>query len=323
MLYELAYPFLIAITASRHLLRIARRQAADITPQHRNAWSRSYKARLRRVDLNLLTALHPGAGAWLALHRFERMSAPASAKSGTLPIDRLVITTCGVLAFRFAGNTRGPRVLLLHGWNADGSMMLPLATALADAGAWVVYPDLPGEGSSISLPMPFHKKGRIIADHCAKFGPFDCVIGHSAGGLIAAIAIEAGLETRKLVTVCSPTSLSTLLLAYLSQTGAPLRLHQYIEDVYRRLYGHAANLIGPVTFARLKANLLVTHAKRDWQVLMEEAHAILAATDGATAVFLDGCNHRSILSHPDLWRSVIAFLDSPGDRDRSDHAHTV
>jgi pimeloyl-ACP methyl ester carboxylesterase len=321
MLYELAYPFLLVIAGGRCLMRIARRQAGGIAPGNRHGWSRSYKSRLRKLDIDLLSAIRPGAGARLALHRFERMSRPVPGKSGILPVDQLVVTTKGILAFRFAGNTQGPKVLLLHGWSADGSMMRPLATALANAGFWVVYPDLPGDGSSISAPMSFHEKGRIIAEHCAKFGPFDGVIGHSAGSLIAAIAIETGLETRKLVTICSPTSLSSLLFAYLSQTGAPQRLHQYIENIYRRLYGHAASVVGPATFARLKTNLLVAHAKRDWQVLIEEAHAILATADGATAVFLDDCNHRSILSHPELWRTVITFLDDAVER--SGHAYAV
>lgn len=324
MLYELASPVLHLMARSRRLIEVAQgKRPLGIASEHPHEAFRSAKTRLRRLDVRLVTTLMPLAGAWLALHRFERTSGPMQHAASPVAGGSLVSMKKGTLALHFAGEPQGPRLLVVHGWSANSSMILPLVQALASAGFRVVYPDLPGEGRSVSAPMSFHEKGQAIARHCAEYGPFDCVIGHSAGGLIAAIALDAGLQASKLATICAPKSLTSLLQAYLAQTDAPRRLHDDIRKVYSLLYRQSPCSIGPQTFTRLQANVLIAHAKHDWQVLVEEAHAILASNPAATALFLDNCNHRSILHHPELLRGIIAFLGNPADRSRSSHADAV
>ncbi|SCW88850.1 Alpha/beta hydrolase family protein [Rhizobium mongolense subsp. loessense] len=299
MLYEILYPVIYLRSFAR--IRNAR-------PEPQLAQFRSLKSRLRRLDIHALTAISPFAGAWLALHRFERTSAPARPAGASQPIDRIIQTEKGRLAVRFSGDERAKRVLLIHGWNADSSMILPLVTALTQNGFRVIYPDLPGDGASTSKPMSFHEKGRMIARYCAVYGPFDCVIGHSAGGLIAAIALEEGLQAHRLVTICAPQSLTSLLQAYLVQTGAPERLQHVISHAYRRLRRCSPCDAGHSTFARFQDKLLVIHANSDWQVLVEEAYSIVTSAPQAKAMFLDDCNHRSILGHPSLVEGIAAFL---------------
>ncbi|WP_320203664.1 alpha/beta fold hydrolase [Agrobacterium rosae] len=314
MLYELASPLLHLMAHSRRLIDAAQGKRRSIAAVERpQAQFRSAKARLRRLDVHLATAVMPMAGAWLALHRFERTTGPTPNAVPLASAGALVPMGKGTLALHFAGPLEGPRVLVVHGWSASSAMVLPLVQALSEAGFRVVYPDLPGEGRSVSAPMSFHEKGRMIALHCAQHGPFDSVIGHSAGGLIAAIALEAGLNANKLVTVCAPKSLTSLLQAYLVQTDAPRRLHDGISKIYSLVYRQSPCHMGPQTFARLQANLLVVHAKHDWQVLVDEAHAILSSNPAAGALFLDNCNHRSILHHAGLLQGIVAFLGKPSD----------
>lgn len=319
MLFEIAYPALCLLEGGRRMrARCLGRPNSDFgsDPQPRRfRYLRSY---FRRLDIQLVTAVMPIAGAALALWRFE--SNQSRAPLPPLPIDTYVVTQKGTLALRFCGDPSGARVLLLHGWSANGTMVWPLAQRLADAGFRVVVPDLPGEGASRSPTLSFHEKGRVIAQHCCALGPFECVIGHSAGGLIAAIALEQGLKTDKLVTVSTPQSLVSLLHAYLIRTAAPRRLMDTIPEFYRRIYGVEPRELGPRTFARMGDRLLVAQATGDWQVIAKEAHDILALAPDADALFLDDCNHRTVLNHPTLTKAIIDFVNKDHIKAKADHA---
>lgn len=318
MLFELAYPALCLMDSVRRMCEPwLGRPAPAFGGDPQPARFRHLRSRLRRLDIRLMTTILPFAGGMLALRRFECDRAPIPAVD--LPIDHHVRTAKGTLAVRLCGNPNGSRALLLHGWGADGTMVWPLTRLLADAGFEVVVPDLPGDGASQSAALSFHEKGRLIAAHCGAFGPFDCVIGHSAGGLIAAIALDAGLKADKIITVCTPQSLGSLLHSYLVQTAAPRRLMDAIFGVYRFVYRVDPRHVGPRTFARMGNRLLVVHATADWQVAAEEAHAILAIAPDAGVLFLDDCNHRTVLSHPALTRAIVCFADNRQARAEANH----
>lgn len=138
MLFELAYPGLCAWA-------LLRRATGRPTPAGPLFAFRAIRGRMRRHELSGLTALNPRWGAWLALHRFERMVPGAASQM------RSTYETGGLAEQRF-GPVDGPRVLLLHGWNARSDMMLPLALDLAARGARVILPDLPGEGRNPARP---------------------------------------------------------------------------------------------------------------------------------------------------------------------------
>ena len=293
MLFELAYPGLCAAAILRHLTRRPRPVAPLFA-------FRAVRGRMRRRELALLTALHPRLGAVLALRRFEQ----ASPEPATGPVAACFNNG---LAERRFGPEQGARVLLLHGWNADSAMMLPLAKALADQGVRVIVPDLPGEGANPRRVLGFAAKARILAAYYRNEG-VEVVLGHSAGALIAAQAVESGLRPSRMVTICAPFSMATLLQAYLSRIGAPDALHQATLDLYGKREKRAATEIGPSRYARFGSDLLVVHARRDWQVRLAEADAIGRVNPAAKRVTLDNCNHHTILNDRRLFEAVAGFL---------------
>jgi len=293
MLFELAYPGLCAWA----LLRRAAGRPAPAGPMFA---FRAIRGRMRRQELSGLAALNPRWGAWLALHRFERMVPERSD-----PEDDPAAT--GALAEQRFGPLEGPKVLLLHGWNARSDMMLPLALELAARGARVIVPDLPGEGRNPARPMSFGAKARILAAQYSGES-IQTVVGHSAGGLIAALALEAGLRRARLVTICAPYSLETLLKAYLFRIGAPESLEAPLLSYIERRDGRPADRIGPDLYAAMGARLLVIHARRDWQVRVSEAEAIRAVAPAAGLRLLEDCNHHSILADPRLFDAVAGTV---------------
>ncbi|MGL6209459.1 MAG: alpha/beta fold hydrolase [Paracoccaceae bacterium] len=288
MLYELAFPALVAGGCLRWL-----------RGNHGPAPAFGFRATrcgLRRREIALLAAASPALAARVALNRFERTRPVRSDKARSDRLGR------GSIALSHVGPAGGPKLLLLHGWNADSAMMMPLAQALAEAGFKVALPDI-----SAGI-VSFEARAALLARHCEQSGPWAAVIGHSAGGLIAAMAMSRGLTAERLVTISAPASMARLLQAYLRRTQAPSVLMHAILAAYRACRRTDPTRIGPNDYGRLAHRHLVLHARNDWQVALPEAFEICAATPGKQPVVFDGCNHHNILHHPAVLCTIVEFV---------------
>ena len=81
----------------------------------------------------------------------------------------------------------GPPVVLLHpGPGLDGSVFLPGAQALADAGFRVLLVDLPGSGRSPATDWTLAAQAEAVEDFVNEMGLEDwTLLGHSFGGYVA------------------------------------------------------------------------------------------------------------------------------------------
>lgn len=303
MLFELAYPGLCL--AEGVAMLAGRRRLAGRPFTYRAA-----RCQMQRREIELLVKLSPAIAARVALHRFEAARPVPPPKQGSRVVADRPNGVDGILVERCFGLKDGPRILLLHGWNAASTMMRPLAEALAAKGARVIVPDLPGEGANPAAVLSFADKGKAIAEAYSGFS-FNAVIVHSAGGLIAAEAIENGLQTTHLATVCSPLSMATLLHAYLLRTAAPTPVFDAILAHYEQREGRNPHTVGAALFAAFAGRMTVVHAQSDWQVKVSEAHAI-ADLCRTTPHLLEQCNHSTILNDPRLHDYLATrFLFNP------------
>ena len=250
-----------------------------------------------------MTVVSPKLGSRVALHRFERTQTGERAGSSETVISN-------GLAMRRFGPDNGRRALLVHGWNADGQMMAPLARALASRGYSVMLPDLPGEGANPPAKWNFVEKAERLASHLRSNPHFDVIAAHSAGGLIAAMALEFGLKADAFVTICGHYSMATLLQAYLRRSQAPDRLQPAILETFKTRTGRDAQEIGPSAYRQLEHRQLVVHARSDWQVRLDEAYRIASVNPAASVLELPGCSHQTVLSHPDLAKAIVRFVES-------------
>ncbi|UWR69862.1 alpha/beta hydrolase [Phaeobacter inhibens] len=307
MLYELALPGLLAQGGYRWL-RAVRRSA----PQQPALRLRTARSRLRRLEIDLLDRLSPTLAARLLLRRFHQNQSETPTPIPTNRDQQLITASdafhCSGIYVRQFGPTNGPRVLLVHGWNADGRMMLPLAQDLADRGFRIDVPDLPGTGESRGPVRSFVAVARRLKNMCPQDQPYEVLIGHSAGGLIAMIALGLGLKARRLVTLSAPSSLDRLMELYLRFTGQPAKTGAALMRGYAKTCGRELAEIGPAECRKTTLPMLVIHAQHDWQVPPAEAQRICAARDGLTPIYLRNCNHRSVLQHPELLGLMERFF---------------
>ncbi len=93
------------------------------------------------------------------------------------------------LSYRVAGDEKNPAVLCIHGLTRNGRDFDRLALALAEAGFFVLSPDMPGRGGSSNLPVELYHHGThifciqaLLAHHHITHVHW---VGTSMGGLIA------------------------------------------------------------------------------------------------------------------------------------------
>ena len=329
MLYELAYPALLVGAKSRQTARRARArlglapaEIARLTLRPESCY-RVACWWLRRTDVAILMRLAPRRAARLAVERFEttRRMAPRGAPEGG---ELTWLRWRGIdVALRLHGPEDGPPVLALHGWNGRGAMLRGLAEALAARGYRVLLPDLPGHGASGGERYAFYDVARACAELFGPKGRFEAVIGHSAGGLIAAMALGRGLDARAFVPIGAPASLSELLRSYVEITQMPPASLAHIERLYARLHGTAPAEMGPPLVARLPVRTLVVHERSDWQVGEANARALHGAARDGTLLLTRGYTHLSVLNAPEVQERIAAFLAGGARRRRGGAAQCL
>jgi pimeloyl-ACP methyl ester carboxylesterase len=314
MLYELAYPALYlgakthqTVRRTRALIGLGPRDMARITYDPASFY-RVACWRLRKMDIELMMRVSPTRAARLSVERFEGTRRMALRNNAAEGAQKTVTRWRGrhVEMLHF-GPAEGPRVLALHGWNGRATMLRKMAEALGAQGYHVVVPDLPGHGESEGDRFSFYDLGRATAE-LYQGEAFEAVIGHSAGGLIAAIALGAGLRAKSYIPIGTPLSLYALLHAHVEITQMPLAAMPHIERYYTRRYGMSPVSVGPELISTLPVRTLVIHEKSDWQVKEENARSIAAAAKDSELLITTGLTHLGVLTSPLVHAAITRFL---------------
>lgn len=317
MLYEVAYPALYLGAKTQQMSRrtmahvgMMSRDMARVT-YHPESYYRVACWRLRRADIALLMRLAPMRAARLTIERFERTKQMPDRKgfeSGPEEVQSAYVRYNKRKVFvRYYGPEDGPMILAIHGWNGRASMLRKMVEALVAQGYRVVVPDLPGHGKSEGDRYSFYDLGQALADLFENLN-FEAVIGHSAGGLILAIALARGLKAKCFIPVGSPASLARLLQSYVEITQMPDSALPYIARYYTRKYNLTPEEVGPCLISDLQVRTLVVHETSDWQISIDNAHELVEAARESELFLTTGRTHLSVLNAPEVHARVGAFI---------------
>lgn len=323
MLYTASRPFLFVAaraTESRNkmLVRLKRRPKAlaqvRIIPEKH---FRHYCSVTKLADLWLLSLVSKKATGHYALKVFE-----STRRMGYLRRDRTFLEqqdTC-VVPFRGSdlfvcryGPVDGPPILLIHGWDANGLMVRPLAQDLAARGYRVIVPDLPGHGASglerASVYDMAEAVARIMKD-CDR--PLVSVIGHSTGGIVGALAVHAGLRTASFVSLGIPSSLGELLDINVGLHAMPGCTRDQMGQIYSSSCGRAPEDIGLQLLADRKATTLICHDADDARVPLGGLRAVYEQFEPELVHICNTGSHNGLLKDAGVHRHVAGFLAGQG-----------
>jgi pimeloyl-ACP methyl ester carboxylesterase len=227
-----------------------------------------------------------------------------------LPAARLILRR-GLHALSWGSD--GPVVLAQHGWRGRPTQFVRLAAAIVPRGYRLVALDAPGHGVS-----PGHRLStRILADELRaaadELGNVHTVVGHSFGGAAAGIAVDEGLDAKRLVIIGSPTCVSAMMTRLGAEIGLPGPARARLDRVFEAHARRPLRELDLIAFGPAVASrALIVHDEDDDVIPVAEARDLERAWPGARVLYTRGLGHRDLLAEPAVVEAVCAFVDSPG-----------
>lgn len=175
--------------------------------------------------------------------------------------------------------------------------MLSELRALLQAQGYRVYmPFLLGHDPQSSASCDFPGQCPLLLAMQARYGPFDSVVAHSAGGIIMAMAHWLGLKLDRVALLSAPASLPSLLQHALSHHQLGRQHLTLLDNYYQNRYAMPAALhtARPYTFSG--ARVLIMHGDQDLRINPADAgHIHTQVTDGQLQM-IEGTGHLGILA---------------------------
>lgn len=205
---------------------------------------------------------------------------------------------------------KGPKILLVHGWDGRGTQMSQLAVGLAAQGFEAIAIDLPAHGESPGDRTHVIAAGRAVLSTEEELGPFHAVVAHSFGGGAAYYALYQGLRTPRVVTIASANKFTGVLdrfCDYFRIVGAArVRLYSLLEEwVGMDPYEHyPSNWITKVD----SVQGLILHDPSDVEVPVSDGYEISSAWKNSRFIRLTGVGHRRILKSPVTLEHILEFV---------------
>lgn len=173
--------------------------------------------------------------------------------AGSTPLQEGCVRTaaCGEVAYVAAGNPEGPCIFLLHGVPQFWYAWRWHITKLAEAGYFVVAPDLPGMHRSARLEdwraYRLENVAAAIAQVIQEVSPSGTagLAGHDFGGLIAySVAAYHPERVRRLVVLDAAHP-----ILWRRSLRDPGRIRQIIRSLYAMQFAYAGDIADAVTRA--------------------------------------------------------------------------
>lgn len=247
----------------------------------------------------------------------ERLAKPTPlpmrpAESRQLATMKTEVVTCGEYRSRVLieenHDPQAKSALLLHGWGGHPMMMSDLQAVLQAQGYTVYTPFLLGHDPHAPANCDLPGQCSLLLAMQTRYGPFDTVVAHSAGGIITAMAHWQGFILNRVALLSAPASLSSLLQHYLALLKADEHYLPLLGSYYQSRYPMPADLqtAHPYTFRGARA--LILHGTQDQRINPADARQIHAQLPDSQLHIIENTGHLGILSHQRTQQALAGFL---------------
>ncbi len=206
----------------------------------------------------------------------------------------------------------GPVVLLVHGWGGNGVQFRAFVKPLLRAGYRVIAFDAFAHGQSSGKRTNLMEFAAIIEDIEKRSGELRAIIGHSVGGMAAAVAVQNGVRTNKLITINTPASIHYIFELFAAQLNVSKRsmasLTRRIETITRTPIHHFS---AEKLFANIKTPGLIIHDIEDKEIAVDQAQVMHRSWTNSRLTTTKGLGHRRILHDRKTIYHAINFLGLP------------
>ncbi len=211
--------------------------------------------------------------------------------------------------------TKGPVVLLAHGWGGNAGQWHAVVSGLLSAGMRVVAFDALSHGASDAGARGRHQTSilemaRSLLAVAWHVGPVHAVVAHSLGGAAAAQAIREGLPVRGVVMIGSPADMYDACSTLAWQLGIAPHVLARMQRSSEQWLGASWSTFNVPDIGRTKPvpPALIVHDRGDNEVRWADGAAIAGAWPDARLITTDGLGHRRILRDDAVIGHITAFI---------------
>jgi len=212
-----------------------------------------------------------------------------------------------------------PAVVVMHGWGANASVMLPLARPLHGAGFHTILVDARGHGMSEEddyASMPRFSEDLDVAvdwvlahDAVTRVG----VVGHSIGAAAAILAAARDTEHRItcVVEVSGFADVWDVMMESSRLGQMPAAAAWAVRRTMEYVLGDSLDSIAPVGhIGRIQVPTMIVHGDRDEVVDVQHAFRLAEANPNADLRVIAGGTHGDLPGFEAKLGPILGFLTS-------------
>ena len=244
---------------------------------------------------------------WFTTHRFKTPTIEQTykAKAQRTTID---ITGINVAVYSWG---EGKPVFFIHGWSGRGTQVAPYIDDLMSNGYRVISYDAPAHGETAGKQTSILQVYDVIHALNEQYGPFHATITHSFGGMILAYAMSYGFTTSKVICICPPADIDSILDNFQRTLAIPNLVIERMKQRLFTMYGLGLKQrVSTVENVRtINCPALIIHDENDEDINWQDGKAVADAWPGAEFVLTQDLGHRRILRDQQIVNKVIDFIN--------------
>jgi len=205
------------------------------------------------------------------------------------------------------GEQHNPLAIIVHGWMGRSSQFYKLVEALLAKDYRVIGFDGPAHGASSGRSTNLLEFSEAIQFISANYGPIQCAIGHSFGGITILNAIERGTKIDNVILIATPTISGDIIKQFEEKINAsPATGESFLKQVSKRYGITFKDMSASEIIKRIKSvNLLLVHDEKDQDVPIAHAKLLKQLNPDALTIFTEGLGHTRILRNDTVINQII------------------
>lgn len=259
-----------------------------------------------RLSLRLATAM--GMYFFFRPQRFPTPNRELEMLDASLQ-NKLFVPSIKKTIHRYCMPNKGQNILLLHGWSGRATQLHALALRLHQSGMEIVSFDAPAHGKSEGKKTNIVEFVACVKEIYNAYGPFDHIIGHSMGGMVALNAAREGLTFKTLTVIGAGDKIKNVFLDYTNKMGFTHRIANRMIGIVEKRLGQSLEIYsGSHALQQLSIPVHIIHDKQDHEVSVSFAKDLQKAAAKGTLCLTQGLGHRRILRDVDVTNKVLSFI---------------
>lgn len=264
-----------------------------------------------RTMLDLVGRFSPGLAAKIVFELMIRPRRRIGKMRHTLPFLRAVRVghlEGSLQAYDWPGDRR---VLLVHGWDGNSADFVSLIASLSRAGWGGMVYDAPAHGMSDGSTTDFLDLEEAFRGVLSQNGPFDAVVAHSFGAVVALHQLEESGEPipRRIIAVGAPASLAQSFQVFTEPLHLAPAVWENLDQRIERRLGQSAGKVSAIqASSNLQAEMLFIHDRDDGMVPAEAARRLSRTARQSELMLTSGLGHRGWFQHQPTLDAVVSFL---------------